>query len=311
MKQRVEVIDTHTGGEPTRIVLSGGPDLGSGSLSEKRQIFRDQHDGFRSAVINEPRGGDVWVGGILCAPSDSRSVAGIIFFNNVGVLHMCGHGTIGLLVALYYLERIKPGQHIVETSAGNVKVKLHEDGRVTVTNVPSYRYRADVSIEIPGEGLITGDIAWGGNWFFLVDNHKEEIRLTNIERLSMFAKNIREELVKNGITGEDGAMIDHVELFGVGDPGTNSRNFVLCPGNAYDRSPCGTGTSAKVACLMNDKKLAVGETWRQQSIVGSVFDVVGNWEGAQVIPEITGEAFVTAEASLVFDDKDPFKMGLK
>ena len=308
---KVRVVDTHTGGEPTRIVVSGGPELGSGTLAERRVIFRDQFDDFRSAVISEPRGSDVWVGGILCSPINPKAVAGIVFFNNVGVLNMCGHGMIGLTVTLSYLERIGPGTHLIETPVGDVSVRLGADGQVTVTNVASYRYLADVVVDVPGERSVKGDIAWGGNWFFLVEEHREEIKLDNTSRLTDFATRIRNSLEENRITGAGGAVIDHIELFGAGDPGTNSRNFVLCPGGAYDRSPCGTGSSAKIACLMADGKLQSGEIWRQQSIVGSVFEIKGTWVGDHVITEIVGSAFVNAEATLIFDPRDPFRMGIR
>ena len=308
---KVRVVDTHTGGEPTRIVVSGGPELGSGTLAERRVIFRDQFDDFRSAVISEPRGSDVWVGGILCSPINPKAVAGIVFFNNVGVLNMCGHGMIGLTVTLSYLERIGPGAHLIETPVGDVSVRLGADGQVTVTNVASYRYLADVVVDVPGERSVKGDIAWGGNWFFLVEEHREEIKLDNTSRLTDFATRIRNSLEENQITGAGGAVIDHIELFGAGDPGTNSRNFVLCPGGAYDRSPCGTGSSAKIACLMADGKLQSGEIWRQQSIVGSVFEINGIWVGDHVITKIVGSAFVNAEATLIFDPRDPFRMGIR
>ena len=308
---KVRVVDTHTGGEPTRIVVSGGPELGSGTLAERRVIFRDQFDDFRSAVISEPRGSDVWVGGILCSPINPKAVAGIVFFNNVGVLNMCGHGMIGLTVTLSYLERIGPGAHLIETPVGDVIVRLGANGQVTVTNVASYRYLADVVVDVPGERSVKGDIAWGGNWFFLVEEHREEIKLDNTSRLTDFATRIRNSLEENQITGAGGAVIDHIELFGAGDPGTNSRNFVLCPGGAYDRSPCGTGSSAKIACLMADGKLQSGEIWRQQSIVGSVFEINGIWVGDHVITEIVGSAFVNAEATLIFDPRDPFRMGIR
>lgn len=308
---KVQVVDTHTVGEPTRIVIAGGPDLGNGGLAKRRDIFCNQFDEFRSAVVNEPRGSDVWVGGILCSPVNPLAVAGIVFFNNVGVLNMCGHGVMGLIVALSYLERIKPGIHLIETPAGDVRARLREDGRIAVTNVPSYRYRADVILNVPGEGSITGDIAWGGNWFYLVNDHREEIEYGNIARLTEFTTSIRKSLEKHGITGAGGATIDHVELFGPGDVVSDSRNFVLCPGGAYDRSPCGTGSSAKVACLMADGRLEPGETWRQQGIVGGIFELEGTWAGDKVVTEITGSAFVNAEATLIFDSNDPFQMGIR
>jgi 4-hydroxyproline epimerase len=308
--RNVRVIDSHTGGEPTRMVVSGGPDLGNGTLAKRREVFCDQFDDFRSAVVNEPRGSDVWVGGLLCPPINPTAVAGVIFFNNVGVLNMCGHGMIGLTVTLSYLERIGFGAHLIETPVGGVNVQLGEDGRVTVTNVPSYRHRSGVVLEVSGEGLVKGDVAWGGNWFFLVDEHQEEIRSQNTRRLTEFAAKIRNSLEENRVTGAGGGVIDHIELFGPGDTDVDSRNFVLCPGGAYDRSPCGTGCSAKIACLMADGKLQSGETWRQQGIVGSVFEIKGTWVGDQVISEITGSAFVNGEATLIFDPRDPFRMGI-
>jgi 4-hydroxyproline epimerase len=307
---KVQVIDSHTGGEPTRIVLSGGPDLGNGTLANRREVFRDQFDDFRSAVVTEPRGSDIWVGGLLCSPINPNAVTGVVFFNNVGVLNMCGHGMIGLTVTLSYLERIGVGTHLIETPVGDVTVRLRGDGQVTVINVPSYRYLADVVLDVPGEGLVKGDIAWGGNWFFLVEEHQEDIRLDNTRRLTDFTTKIRDSLQENQVTGAGGDDIDHIELFGPSDTGMDSQNFVLCPGGAYDRSPCGTGCSAKIACLMADGRLQPGETWRQQSIVGSVFEVKGNWVGDQVIAEIVGSAFVNSEATLVFNPRDPFGMGI-
>ena len=250
--QRVQVVDSHTGGEPTRIVISGGPDLGSGDMASRRKIFQEQFDDFRSAVVNEPRGSDVWVGGILCEPIRPESAAGVVFFNNVGVLNMCGHGTICLTVTLAHLGRIEAGHQVIETPVGDVSVALHEDQRVTVTNVPSYRFRSNIELDLGEDGTVCGDVAWGGNWFFLAGDHNEDVCFENIDRLTRFALKIRHTLDQRGITGEAGQQIDHVELFGPAGDGADSRNFVLCPGGAYDRSPCGTGTSAKLACLMAD-----------------------------------------------------------
>jgi 4-hydroxyproline epimerase len=308
-EQRIRVIDSHTGGEPTRVVVAGGPDLGTDSLAERRLLFRNRFDWFRSAVVNEPRGSDVLVGALLVEPTDASCCAGVIFFNNVGVLNMCGHGTIGLAVTLARLGRIGPGKHRLETPVGVVGFEL--DGpRVTVENVPSYRYRKAVAVEVPAIGTVTGDVAWGGNWFFLTD-HPLDISLANIERLTDFTSRVRQELGRQGITGAEGSEIDHIELTGPPkDAANQGRNFVLCPGKAYDRSPCGTGTSAKLACLYADGKLKPGEVWRQESIVGSVFEGTVRVAGGQVIPRITGTAFVTAEATLILDPNDPFRTGL-
>ena len=310
--RRVRVIDSHTGGEPTRLVVSGGPDLGTGSLADRLERFRGEHDDFRSAVVNEPRGSDVVVGALLCDPLDSASAAGVIFFNNVGYLGMCGHGTIGLVATLAYMKRIGPGEHKVETPVGTVSAILHTSGEVTVNNVASYRSAADVAVEVPGYGKVRGDVAWGGNWFFLVRQHAMELTLRNIDALTNFTWAIRQALRDSGIAGADSKEIDHVELYGPSQlPGVNSRNFVLCPGKAYDRSPCGTGTSAKLACLYADGKISEGQTWKQESIVGSVFEGSVKVRDGRVFPSIKGSAFVNAEAELVLDPRDPLCMGIR
>jgi 4-hydroxyproline epimerase len=310
--RRVKVIDSHTGGEPTRLIVSGGPDLGGGSLSQRLELFRSQHDCFRSAVVNEPRGSDVIVGALLCEPVDPACAAGVIFFNNVGYLGMCGHGTIGLVATLAHLKRIKPGEHWIETPVGTVGATLHESSDVTVNNVASYRSAADVEVEVPAYGKVRGDVAWGGNWFYLVRDHHLELTLNNVEALTTFSWAIRQALRANGITGAEGEEIDHIELFG--PPQTaeaDSRNFVLCPGKAYDRSPCGTGTSAKLACLYADGKIREGQTWRQESLIGSVFEGTIKVRDGKVYPNIKGSAFVTAEAELVFNPRDPLCMGIR
>jgi 4-hydroxyproline epimerase len=310
--RRVRVIDSHTGGEPTRLVVSGGPDLGSDPLSDRVKRFREQHDEFRSAVVNEPRGSEVVVGALLCEPTDRSCVAGVIFFNNVGYLGMCGHGTIGLVATLHYMGRIHPGEHHIETPVGVVGAVLHEIGAVTVTNVASYRSRSDVTVSVPGHGAVRGDVAWGGNWFFLVREHPMQLELGNVDELTNFTWEIRKALHEAGITGDHHQEIDHIELYGPSQkPGVNSKNFVLCPGKAYDRSPCGTGTSAKLACLYAEGKLREGEVWRQESIVGSVFEGQITVRDGKVYPSITGSAFVNAEADLVFDPRDPLCMGIR
>ena len=310
--RKVKVIDSHTGGEPTRLVVSGGPDLGDGGLAERLQCFRSEYDTFRSAVVNEPRGSDVIVGGLLCRPLDSGCAAGVIFFNNVGYLGMCGHGTIGLVATLAYMNRITPGTHRIETPVGIVSALLHESGEVTVNNVASYRSSANVKVAVPRYGDVYGDVAWGGNWFFLVRHHDMELTLNNVDQLTAFTWAIRNALRDGGIAGDDGNEIDHVELFSASQiPGVDSKNFVLCPGKAYDRSPCGTGTSAKLACLYADGKIKEGQTWRQESIVGSVFEGSIKVEGGKIYPSIKGSAFVNAEADLLLNPNDPLCMGIR
>jgi 4-hydroxyproline epimerase len=311
--KQIQVVDSHTGGEPTRLVISGGPDLGSGTIAERLQRLRKDHDDFRAAVVEEPRGSDIIVGGLICTPSDPSCATGIIFFNNVGYLNMCGHGTIGLVATLAHLGEIEPGDHRIETCVGVVTARLHESGDIAVRNVPSYRFAHDVAVEVPGHGKVLGDIAWGGNWFFLVGNHGQVLELDNVEKLTSFTWSIRQALEREGITGKDGGLIDHIELFGPSPrPGVGSRNFVLCPGKAYDRSPCGTGTSAKLACLYAEGVLKPGQVWRQESIVGSVFEgTIEVAEGGMVHPTIKGQAYVTAEATLILDPRDPFGKGIK
>ena len=308
---RIRVVDSHTGGEPTRVVVDGGPCLGEGTMPERLAVFRREHDRFRSAVVNEPRGSDAMVGALLCQPHNPASTTGVIFFNNVGYLGMCGHGTIGLMVTLAYLGRIRPGIHSIETPVGPVTAELHDSGEVTVNNVASYRHRKGVAIEVEGFGDVTGDVAWGGNWFFLVQGAPLEIDLAHLDQLTDYAWRIRQALVRSHITGAGGAEIDHIELFtSPRDPTAHSRNFVLCPGKAYDRSPCGTGTSAKLACLHADAKLAEGQAWRQESVVGSIFEGRVSLRDGSVLPHIRGSAFVNADSTLLIDPADPFAWGI-
>ncbi len=308
--KRIQVIDSHTGGEPTRLVLDGFPDLGAGDLHQRLERLRSEHDRWRTACMLEPRGHDVLVGALLCEPVSPDAACGVIFFNNSGYLGMCGHGTIGLVASLAHLGRLAPGRHRIDTPVGPVEALLHEDGSVTVRNVPAYRYRRAVPLEVPGHGRVHGDIAWGGNWFFLVSDHGQRLALDNVDTLTEFTWAIRQALVAQGITDEDGGEIDHIELF-ADDPRADSRNFVLCPGKAYDRSPCGTGTSAKLACLAADDKLAPGQPWRQASITGSEFVAYYEPEGERIRPHLRGRAHISAEATLIVDESDPFAWGIQ
>jgi len=308
---KVRVIDSHTCGEPTRTVIAGGPNLGNGPLVERLAVLARKHSAFRNAVVNEPRGSGVLVGALLQEPCDPACATGVIYFNNVGNLGMCGHGTIGVVATLAYLGSIHPGNHKIETPVGVVSAKLHDNGSVTIENVPSRRIAAGVAIDVPGYGSVIGDVAWGGNWFFLVGHHAFPLLPSEIPNLTKFTLAIRQALAAHGVTGDKDEEIDHVELFADSPTaGIQSRNFVLCPGGAYDRSPCGTGTSAKLACLYADGKLAPGETWRQESIIGSVFEGCFRLQGDAVVPSITGRAFVNAESDLIFDPADPYCMGI-
>jgi proline racemase len=313
----IRVVDSHTCGEPTRVVVDGGPKFGSISVADQLTQLRQSHDDLRKICIHEPRGGEVWVGALLCRPKDPTCAAGVIFFNNVGYLGMCGHGTIGLVATLAHLGRIDTSDATqkgsvslrIETPVGPVDAVWHGDGKASITNVASRRIAKDVAIEVPGIGTIRGDVAWSGNGFFLVKECGERIAKENIPRLSEVAKKIRVAINAAGFPD-----VDHIELFGPPSvPGANSRNFVLCPGGAFDRSPCGTGTSAKLACLAADGLLEEGAVWVQESIIGTTFEGIYRWknrETGEIIPTISGTAFVTAHVDLIVDPSDPFPTGL-
>ncbi|ROR94305.1 4-hydroxyproline epimerase [Raoultella terrigena] len=310
LRQPVELraIDSHTGGEPTRLIVEGFPDLGRGSMAERRARFAAEFDRWRQAIILEPRGNDVLVGALLCEPVSPAATAGVIFFNNAGFLNMCGHGTIGLIASLAWLGRIQPGRHLIETPVGDVSATLHQDGSVSVENVPARRWKKGIGVET-AFGTVTGDIAWGGNWFFLINDHPFSIEPAQIPQLTEYAWAVREGLAAAGIRGDNGGEIDHVELF-ADDESADSRSFVLCPGKAWDRSPCGTGTSAKLACLAEDGKLRPGEIWQQASIIGSRFTASYAREAAGIIPTIRGEAWVCADSRLILNPEDPFCWGI-
>ncbi len=307
----ITIIDSHTGGEPTRLIIDGGPDLGTGPLSERLARFRENFDHVRSAVVCEPRGSDVVVGALLCEPHAPDCVAGVIFFNNVDYLGMCGHGMMGLVASLAHLGRLSPGRHRFDTPVGVVEAELNDDGSVTIDNVPSYRTRRAVSVHVKGHGTVAGDVAWGGNWFFLIGDHGLALRTENVDALTAYAIAVREALEAKGVTGEGGALIDHIELFASSRTGADCQNFVLCPGKAYDRSPCGTGTSAKLACLAADGDLVPGEIWRQESVIGSVFEARYRRDGDVIRPSIRGKAWVNAQSTLIFNETDPFVWGIR
>jgi 4-hydroxyproline epimerase len=283
-------------------------------MAERRAVLAAQHDKWRAATVLEPRGNDVIVGALLCEPVAADAAAGVIFFNNTGYLGMCGHGTIGLVVSLAHMGRIQPGVHKIETPVGTVEATLHTDGSVSVRNVPAYRFATQVAVDVPGYGVAHGDIAWGGNWFFLVNDHGQRVASDQLSALTTYACALSEALKAQAITGADGAEIDHIELFGPDDvdgvQGADSRNYVLCPGMAYDRSPCGTGTSAKIACLAADGKLAPGASWQQASVIGSRFEASYLLDNGQVIPTIRGHAHVCAESTLLIAEDDPFAWGI-
>jgi 4-hydroxyproline epimerase len=308
----VRVIDSHTGGEPTRVVIDGGPDLGTGTMAERKDVLAEKFDTFRQTIILEPRGSDVLIGALLCEPDDPSCVAGVIFFNNAGYLGMCGHGAIGVAITLAYLGRIDSGTHKLETPVGIVEFELVGANEVRIENVASYCHQRDLSIEVEGMGTVSGQVAWGGNWFFLANDSPVPLTLENERILTDATLRIKRALAAQNITGAGGEEIDHIEFFGPPrSADANSRNFVLCPGGAYDRSPCGTGTSAKLACLAAAGDLAPGETWIQESIIGSRFSACYRLDDeGQIIPSITGSAYICGETTLIQQDQDPFVHGI-
>ena len=307
-----KVIDSHTGGEPTRVIIDGGPDLGSGPISERARLLETKHDKFCRSVLCEPRGYDAMVGALIVTPVEKNCLTGVIFFNTSQNLGMCGHATVGLLVTLYYLGKISVGNYKIETPVGIISAQLHDPNTVSVINVESYRYKKGVSIQVEQYGEITGDIAWGGNWFFLVNNSPISVQFENINKLLNFTSSIKSALKQQHITAPDGSEIDHIELFGKPvNEKAHSKNFVLCSSGDYDRSPCGTGCSAKLACLAEERLWPENKKWIQEGIIGSLYSTHYSWStGGNIIPTITGKAFVTSEATLQFNPLDPYKHGI-
>lgn len=311
INKNMRIIDSHTGGEPTRTIVEGGPDLGQGTMKQRLKVFRQQFDHIRTTLIGEPRGSAVMVGALLCPPEDSNNTTGVIFFNNADYLGMCGHGTIGLMVTLYHMGKVDLGIHRIETPVGVIEVELLSPSKVRIENVPSYRHAQDVKVRVQGHGEVTGDIAWGGNWFFLAKDHGQCLTLDKSLHLLDFTWKVKQALEQQGITGKNGEAVDHIELFGqpTDQNIADSQNFVLCPGKEFDRSPCGTGTSAKLACLYEDGVLKPKKTWRQQSIIGSIFEGFVEIVDGQTIPNITGDSFVTMDSVVLVDRSDPFEFG--
>jgi 4-hydroxyproline epimerase len=306
----IDVVDSHTGGEPTRLIVAGGPKL-SGTLAEQLTVLRRDNDRFRTLVLNEPRGAEHMVGALLTTSPDPRCAAGVIFFNNVGYLGMCGHGLMGLMVSLIHMGRLSLGDHLIDTPVGQVGATLTGKNKVTIRNVPSYRTQHDVRVKVEGLGTVSGDVAWAGNWFFLCHDHGQQVEANNIPKLTAVAINIRQALMNQGITGTGGAEIDHIELMKHHPrPGIDGRSFVLCPGSAYDRSPCGTGTSAVIACEYAAGRVKLNQTWHQESVIGSVFSTHLDKHQDDLIPTVSGEAYVNGECRLIADPNDPFAWGI-
>lgn len=322
------LIDTHTGGEPTRVVFNDGaflPDGVNDDAIEIRRRLSQEADWIRRSILLEPRGSESMVGALVTldnsgASSNDSLKASIVFFNNTGYLGMCGHGLIGVVEAMRYRGDLAPGEHRFATPAGVIVATLHDDNLVSFENVPSYRYRKNVRVRINvpasdssgGVRLadeVVGDIAYGGNWFFLVK--VDSVQANHLASLMRYSLAIKSALQRDEITGADGAEIDHIELCQTyDDDPLGGKTFVLCPGGHYDRSPCGTGTAAKVACLVDDGELSLRQTWTQESIIGSRFTATHRIVDGQTRVTITGRAFVNGETRCVFHNEDPFRFGI-
>lgn len=312
----LHAIDSHTEGEPTRVLVGGVPDLGPGPVARRAEVFSREHDDLRRALVCEPRGHDVLVGALLLPAGNDDVDAGVIFFNNVGMLGMCVHGTIGVVRTLAHLGRVPtdPGTTVrLETPVGVVAATLGEAGLISVENVASHRSHRGLEIDL-GDRVVHADVAWGGNWFALVSDHGERLGIERRLELTDLCWRIRHGVNRVLADLPDAPRVDHVELFAPGDGDVDSRNFVLCPGGAYDRSPCGTGTSAKLACLAADGELDEGRPWVQESIIGTRF--VGRWRSGpdlgvgEVVPHIAGRAWITGTIRPVRAADDPFRDGL-
>ena len=308
--ESMQVVDSHTEGEPTRVVVSGWPQPDGATMVERRDSLRRELDHLRRAVVLEPRGHDAVVGALLTPPVSAGATTGVIFFNDASYLGMCGHGLIGVVRTLEHLGRLRGGAVTVDTPAGTVRAELGADGAVTIENVPAYRHAADVTVDVPDVGAVRGDVAYGGNWFFLTELAAPPVDAAHMDALMRTTTRIRDALRDRGVRGPGGVEIDHIELYGAPTRAeADSKNFVLCPGSAYDRSPCGTGTSAKLAVLHARGDLALGEEWVQESITGSTFTGWLTERDGALVPHIRGRAFITADATLRFDAGDPFRGG--
>jgi len=305
----LRVVDSHTEGEPTRVIVDGWPQPTGDTMSERRDDLRRNADRLRRGVVCEPRGHAAIVGALLTPPVTPGAQAGIVFFNNETYLGMCGHGLIGVVRTLQHLGRLSPGVARFDTPVGPVSAELNDDGSVTIENVAAKAHALDVAIDVPGCGRVVGDVAYGGNWFFIT-HVQAKLDTSNVDELLRLTRAMQSAIDAQRPAG--GAPIDHIELSGAPhDPESDARNFVLCSGGEYDRSPCGTGTSAVMAALHRRGSLAFEQPWRQESITGGRFT---GWltpgDDGELIPHIRGRAFITGASTLRFDPADPFRFGI-
>jgi 4-hydroxyproline epimerase len=303
----VRVIDSHTEGEPTRLVVEGLPEPAGNTVQDRVAAIERDFEALYRPLLLEPRAYEAMVGAWMGSPTAEGCIADVVYFNPAGVLGMCGHGTIGVAATLAQTGKLSPGDYRFNTPAGIVGVKIVDPATVQIENIPSYRIAASARLEVEGYGGVVGDVAYGGNHFFLVKNSPIPVISDRMDELGSFTKAVMAAARAQGYPD-----VNHVEVFGPPErEDADSKNYVLCPGGEYDRSPCGTGTSAKLACLAADGKLAPGEVWTQESIIGTAFRAWYRADGDHTRPTIEGRAYITGEATLQFNDDDPLREGIR
>ena len=323
-------IDAHTCGNPVRVVAGGGPLLPNVSMAQKRQIFMRDHDWVRRALMFEPRGHDVMSGSILYPSSREDCELGVLYIEVSGCLPMCGHGTIGTVTVAIeegLVQPRTPGRFAIEAPAGRVEIEYVQEGayveQVRLHNVPAYLHAADVSIDVPGLGELVIDVAYGGNFYAIIEPQKnwpglDECSARDLIRWSPAVRKAAQAAVAP-VHPEDDRIhsVSHIQWCDKPRHGrAHARNAVFYGDAAIDRSPCGTGSSARMAQLTAKGRLAVGDEFIHESIIGSLFDCrvesaahVGNLDA--INPSVAGWARITGHNTIFVDDRDPFAHGFQ
>jgi 4-hydroxyproline epimerase len=327
-------IDAHTCGNPVRVVQEGGPELKGATMSEKRQHFLQEFDWIRRGLMFEPRGHDMMSGSILYPPHDPQNDFSILFIETSGCLPMCGHGTIGTITAAIERGLISPktpGRIRMEAPAGLVEINYQQNERdkvewVELTNVKSYLAATDLTVECPELGVLTFDVAYGGNYYAIVDPQENYTGLLDfsadqIIRLSrVVRKRINEKYPDRFVHPENETIRDVSHMMWTGKPldeNSSGRNAVFYGDKAIDRSPCGTGTSARMAQLYFKGKLGIGEAFIHESYIGSTFEgtIAGETRIGKtqaIVPKIKGWAKIYGESTITIDpDDDPYAYGFQ
>lgn len=325
-------IDAHTCGNPVRVVAGGGPNLVGHNMSEKRQHFLGEYDWIRRGLMFEPRGHDMMSGSILFPPHDPNNDFGILFIETSGCLPMCGHGTIGTITIAIEEGLVTPktpGKVIMEAPAGLVEIEYQQTGKkvdwVRLVNVKSYLAAENLTIDCPELGEITFDVAYGGNFYAIVDPQKNFSGIHNFtaNKIIQYSQVIRDDINKKYpnlfVHPENDTIRDVTHVLWTGDPidpTSSGRNAVFYGEKAIDRSPCGTGTSARLAQLYAKGKLQVGEEYIHESFIGSKFtgkiESVTTLAGKEaIVPSVQGWAVVYGYNNIIIDDDDPYAHGFQ